>query len=73
MHTRGGYTYEDSKLWGKFGIKFFNRFVFRSHSLLSLSEMHPLCKSIDSNTYEILIHGFLKHMEHICAVCVSGG
>ena len=36
MHTCGGYTYEDSKLWGKFGIRIFNCFVFRSHSLLSL-------------------------------------
>ena len=36
MHTCGEYTYEDSKLWGKFGMKIFNCFVFRSHSLLSL-------------------------------------
>ena len=40
MHTCGEYTYEDSKLWGKFGIKIFNRFVFRSHSLLSLHHVH---------------------------------
>ena len=31
------YTYLDFKLWGKFGIRTYNRIVFRSHSLLSLA------------------------------------